>query len=194
MPAPGMRWRHVIISTYSSWLPGDPRGFRSKNHKIHSSGDYKIPPPEGEHAGLFRYSQRISGPPVVIPPDCRATVGTAILTKLKKLKYRCLVISVAATHAHLQVELPDDLSRIRHIIGQCKTVSSHAIRDRVPGRVWARDGAYKAINTIEHQCNVFQYILDQDGAWIWSHKEDLAPSLGVSGANPEGDQPLSQSN
>src|SRR5262249_17500638 len=52
MPAEGKLWRHVIISTLNSWLPGDPRGFRAVNHKIHSSGDYKNPPP-GEHAGLL---------------------------------------------------------------------------------------------------------------------------------------------
>ena len=26
MPRAGMRWRHVVISTVNSWLPGDPRG------------------------------------------------------------------------------------------------------------------------------------------------------------------------
>ena len=29
MPEEGKRWRHVIISTLNSWLPGDPRGFRT---------------------------------------------------------------------------------------------------------------------------------------------------------------------
>jgi hypothetical protein len=50
MPLPGMAWRHLVIFTHNSWLPGDPRGFRSQNHKILSSGDYKNPPPPGEHA------------------------------------------------------------------------------------------------------------------------------------------------
>lgn len=185
MPKPGMRWRHVVISTYGSWLPGDPRGFRSKDHKIHSSGDYKKPPPVGEHAGLHIYSKRISGDPIVIPRPLRLTVGHAILAKLKKLNHECLVISVAGMHAHIQVELPDDLSRIRHIIGQCKTVASHAIRDQLPGRVWARDGAYKPIDTIEYQRSVYTYILSQADAWIWSYKKKPS-SLGVSEANPEG--------
>jgi hypothetical protein len=184
-----MRWRHVIISTHNSWLPGDPRGFRAKDHKIHSSGDYKSPPPVGEHAGLLVYSKRISGDGVVIPQFLRAIVGGAILAKLKKLQYRCLVISVAGMHTHLQVELPDDLAMIRHIIGQCKAVASHAIRNQLPGRVWARDGAYKPIDTPEHQSNVFNYILSQEDAWNWSYKDE-PPSLRASNASPEGQAPL----
>jgi hypothetical protein len=88
-------------------------------------------------------------------------------------------------HAHIQVELPDDPSIIRHIIGQCKTESSHAIRDQLPGRVWARDGAYKPIDTVEYQRKVFKYILDQEDAWIWSYR-NIPPSLGASEASPEG--------
>ncbi len=56
MPTPGKCWWHNILSTHGSWLPGNPRGFRSRNHRIHSSGDYKNPPPLGEHAGLHRLS------------------------------------------------------------------------------------------------------------------------------------------
>src|SRR2546428_13711944 len=100
MPQEGMAWWHVIISTYNSWLPGDRRGFRSRDHKIHASGDYKTPPPPEEHAGLRRYHQQRAGEPVVIPEDCREVVGRAILAKLKKENYRVLAISVAATHSH----------------------------------------------------------------------------------------------
>src|SRR5258708_24422024 len=98
MPAPGMRWRHVIISTYNSWLPGDPRGFRSVDHKIHSSGDYKNPPPKGEHAGLHQHSKSISGDTVVIPEDLRKTIGFAIQRELVEHGHRVLVISIVATH------------------------------------------------------------------------------------------------
>ena len=165
-----MRWRHVVISTYSSWLPGDPRGFRSKKHKIHSSGDYKHRPPVGEHAGLHRYSQKISGQPIVIPADLRPEVGKAILEKIKKLKFRILVIAVAGMHTHMLVELPDNMDEIRQIIGQCKTMASHKIRARLPGRVWARDGSFDPVDNEEHHQNSYYYILRQKDAWIWSYR------------------------
>ena len=31
-----------MFGTYSSWLPGDARGFRNRDHRIHSSGDYNV--------------------------------------------------------------------------------------------------------------------------------------------------------
>src|SRR5205814_7189946 len=65
MPRPGMMWRHVVISTRRSWLHGDRRGFRSRGHRIHSSGDYRDPPPQGEHEGLLGYHEtRAKGPAI----------------------------------------------------------------------------------------------------------------------------------
>ncbi len=173
MPRSGMRWRHVIISTVNSWLPGDPRGFRSRKHKIHSSGDYKHPPPPGEHAGLHAYSKKISGNPVLVPYELRSVVGMAILRKLRKLDYRVLALSVGGMHAHALVELPDDILIVRHIAGQCKTVSSHAIRRSVPGRVWGAGGTYKPVDNARHHRQVFRYILDQEDAWVWSLRDGL---------------------
>jgi REP element-mobilizing transposase RayT len=173
-----MRWRHMVISTVNSWLPGDPRGFRSRDHDVHSSGDYKNPPPPGEHEGLYNYSREISSDPVVIPRDLRPTVGQAILRKLKKLDHRVLALAVAGMHVHMLVELPDSRSLIGHIIGQCKTVSSHAIRDRLPGRVWGAGGGFKPVDDEKHHRNVYLYILRQPDAWVWSFKDE-------EGANPK---------
>ena len=172
MPTQEKRWRHVVIGTYNSWLPGNPKGFRAEDHKIHSSGDYKNPPPSGEHAGLFRYSKKISGAAVVIPLDLRETVGRKIIEKLKRLQHRVLAVSVSGMHAHALVELPDDMPAIRSIIGQCKAVASHAIRDQLPGRVWGRYGSFKPIKDKQHQLNTYKYILNQEDAWVWSYKDD----------------------
>ncbi len=177
MPKAGMRWRHVVISTVNSWLPGDPRGFRSRKHKIHSSGDYKHRPPPGEHAGLHAYHQRNSGRPVIISPELRPVVGRAILAKLKKLEHQVLAVSVAGMHTHFLAELPDDVALIRHVLGQCKSASSHAIRGRLPGRVWGAGGDYDPVDDPVHHRNVYQYILDQENAWIWSFRDEESRRL-----------------
>jgi REP element-mobilizing transposase RayT len=166
-----MQWWHVIISTLNSWLPGDKRGFRSRGHKLHSSGDYKRPPPAGEHAGLQRYHKERAGEAVVIPAECREIVGRAILAKLNKLGYRVLAVAVAATHSHWLVEMPEDESDVRKIVGQCKTKSSHAIRAQVPGRVWAYRGKNIRVKDRTHQLNVYRYILTQPDAWIGDFKK-----------------------
>ena len=174
MPQEGLQWWHVIISTLNSWLPGDERGFRSRGHKIHSSGDYKNPPPPDEHAGLRKHHEELAGDTLVIPEFCRDIVGLAILAKLKKLKYRVLALAVAATHSHWLVELPTDEKTVRLIIGECKTKSSHAIRTQVPGRVWAYRGKNIRVKDREHQVNVYHYILDQTDAWIWDFRKQQA--------------------
>jgi REP element-mobilizing transposase RayT len=171
MPKPGMRWRHVVISTLNSWLPGDPRGFRTMDHNIHSSGDYKNPPPKGEHSGLHEYSKKISDNPVIIPRELRETVGRAILAKLEKLNHQVLAIAVAGMHTHFLVELPESITKVRHIVGQCKTTSSHAIRSQLPGRVWGHRGKFEAVDDSKYQRNAFSYILRQKNAWIWSFRD-----------------------
>ena len=171
MPTEGKRWRHVVIGTYNSWLPGDPRGFRSEEHKVHSSGDYKNPPPVGEHAGLHKFSKRISSEAVIIPADVRETLGRKIIETLQKSNHLVLAVSVSGMHAHALVELPDNIPAIRRIIGLCKSASSHAIRERLAGRVWARYGSFKPIRDKQHHVNVYHYILKQTDAWIWSYKD-----------------------
>jgi len=37
---PWNHWYHVNGNTYGTWLPGDPRGWRSYKHKRHVEGEY----------------------------------------------------------------------------------------------------------------------------------------------------------
>ena len=56
---------HLIWGTYGSWLPGDPRGFRTRRHREHVEGDYKHPPPPGLYEGLHAYAtDSLKKPPV----------------------------------------------------------------------------------------------------------------------------------
>ena len=167
MPGSDLCWRHVVICTLNSWLPGDPRGFRTRDHKLHSSGDYKHRPPRGEHTGLHRYSRSVSGQPVIIPPALREAVGRVILDKIE---HRVLALAAAGMHTHLLAELPVDLTASKRIIGRCKATASHAIRNTLPGRVWAHDGDFKPIRDYRHHRNAYRYILDQDDAWIWDYR------------------------
>ena len=52
-------WQHVILGTRCSWMHGDRRGFRDRGHRIHSSGDYKNPPPAGEYDRLHERSREL---------------------------------------------------------------------------------------------------------------------------------------
>lgn len=95
--------------TYGTWLPGDPRGFRNRHHRIHSSGDYKNPPPEGEYEGLHRYAKRVSKDEVVLAtPELRREVCDALLETIRSYEWRVMALTVCRVHIHLVIELPSD--------------------------------------------------------------------------------------
>jgi len=173
MPRPGMAWRHVIVTTLYSWNHGDARGFRSRGHRIHSSGDYKNPPPAGEHAGLLRYQKSISGEPVDLSENVRALIGQALVQPLLEMNFRVLAASVSGRHAHVLVELPIDIATVKRAIGQAKRKSSRAVKEWLPGRVWSAGGTYKHVKDRSHLKNATEYVLyDQgDDAWTWSHMD-----------------------
>src|SRR5688572_11171736 len=108
MPLKGKAWWHVQIGTYCAWLPGDKRGFRSRDHRIHSSGNYRKPPPPDEHEGLREYNENRSPGPVKIPRELRLRIATRLAESLMKRGHRVLVVSVAEKHGHAVTELPTD--------------------------------------------------------------------------------------
>ncbi|WP_428936716.1 hypothetical protein [Fontivita pretiosa] len=163
MPAPGRRWWHVMIGTYCAWLPGDSRGFRSKAHRIHSSGDYRNPPPPSEHAGLRQFHQQRHPDPVQIPYELRGLVAQTIAQVLHELGLRVLIVSVSAKHAHILGELPLNLREFNRVIGICKNRSSRAIRRTIPGRVWARGDMHRLVRNRAHRKQVYLYLRDRQG-------------------------------
>ncbi len=175
MPTPGHRWYHLVFHTRGSWLHGDPRGFRSRDHRVHSGGDYKQRPPTGEHDGLHDYMKGRSGNQIMIPADLRRVVGEVILAKTGKQSYRVFAICVGITHTHVLAELPDDYDGARRIVGTWKQASSHAVRAELPGQVWAEGGKPIEVNSRGHQNEVFGYIIDyvKEDAWVWTYKDGV---------------------
>ena len=170
MPAPGKRWRHVIINTKGSWLHGDRRGFRSRDHRIDSSGDYRNPPRQGEHRDLNAYQQSNSAPEVKIPRELRPIIGRAILEHFRDQRQRVLTVAVTTVHAHALVELPDHMITVKTIVGHAKRKSSRAIKAHIPGSVWSAGGTYRPVDSASHQKAAYAYILYDQGrdAWTWS--------------------------
>ena len=52
-------WYHVMDRTYGTWLPGDPRRFRTRHRRFHVEGDYRTHPPPGTHLELHDRSKRL---------------------------------------------------------------------------------------------------------------------------------------
>ena len=173
MPTEGKCWRHVIIGTHGSWLPGSPKGWRSRGHRIHSSGDYNHPPLEGEHECLYQFHLARCPDAITIPQSLRATIGTAFVHELNLLNHEVLAIAVSGQHCHVLAELPQTKSETHKAVGHAKRRSSRKVRNEMPGAVWAAGGKFIVVDNEAYQRRVFEYILrhQQEGAWVWSFRD-----------------------
>ncbi|HET6426265.1 MAG TPA: hypothetical protein VFG20_21415 [Planctomycetaceae bacterium] len=169
MPAPRV-WFHLIISAYGSWLPGDPRGFRTRHHRDHVDGDYKSPPPVGIYDELHDANQQsLTQPATVIPTTLRPIVGSALRDRFNEAGGRVLAISCGGQHAHIQVQL--DAGDARVPLRNAKRTATYAARNAgFEPKLWAIRGKIIRIRDRAHQQNVYRYILDHahEGAWVWS--------------------------
>jgi len=175
-----LRWRHVIINTHSSWLPGSQKGFRSRDHRIHSSGDYKRPPPPGEHDGLLQYHRDRASPKVEIPSEFRGMVGASLIQYFRTAPYELSALSVSDLHAHFLVDLPEELPMVKEIVGRAKERASRVLNKRIDGFRWAAGGTYKFVADADHLSKAAEYILTRQGpsAWTW------CPRCGDPDPNP----------
>jgi hypothetical protein len=130
MPTRWDDWVAVIVSTHGTWLPGDPRGFRDHDHRIHSSGDSKRPPPSGEHAGLHRYARRHADPEVVIPPELHPPVAETFGEKLLAIGCPPRILAIGKVRGHILFSVGAADAKL--IIGRAKQLASHRVRDRLP--------------------------------------------------------------
>ncbi len=174
-----MLWWHLVLHTRGSWLHGDQRGFRSRGHRIHSRGDYRSPPPPGEHAGLHRYQQQRSAPAVAFSPELQTVVGEALKGKCGKANVELVAMSVGPTHAHVLVRGPADYRAAKDCAASLKQATSHKVRGAIPGRVWAAGGKPVAVKTRSHFMTVLRYIRDHGtgGDWLWLVDGEPDPGL-----------------
>jgi REP element-mobilizing transposase RayT len=123
--------------------------------------------------------QKRAAAPITIPRELRPIIGVALVDYLTAQSHCVLAISVSGRHAHILVELPDDMQAIRAIIGEAKRKSSRAVKCQMPGRVWAAGGDYDLVDSRSHQRNSFFYILEKQGpgAWTWSYREAVSRAL-----------------
>jgi len=160
---------HITWGTYGSWLPGDPRGFRTRHHRQHVDGDYHHPPPPGTYNGLHTHVRRcLKQPPVLIPRDLRETVGRGCLDRFAAEGVAVAALSIGGAHAHAAVECP--AIGLKQMVGRVKKVSSHGVRERLPGRLWQGGCRPVRVRDASHWRNVIDYIAAHaPGAWVWLH-------------------------
>ncbi len=169
-------WYHASGHTYGTWLPGDPRGWRSKGHKRHVEGDYKTPPPPGTDAGILRHSREsLRTTPVHLDRSERCLVGQAMVDMLFEQGVELLTLCQAAVHFHVLGRFRG--SDVRPRVGRAKKHATFVLRDRGrDGRLWGRKCKIVPITERQHQLNVFNYIVRHvnEGAWVWTFRDGVS--------------------
>jgi hypothetical protein len=171
MPRDWSNWARVMFSTRGAWLPGDERGFRDHGRRIESSGDYRNPPPEGEHVGLRKYSEALSDGVVVLPRELRDVIAEALGRKLIEQRHPSRTCSVAATHVHVLLRAGSINARVP--IGRAKQFASHQVREVLPGRIWGQRSHIVRIKDETHYRAVVGSIErhGDHGARVWVYPE-----------------------
>lgn len=159
---PPVRWFHVTLTTYASWLPGDPRGFRTRGHREHVEGDYRNPPKE-DYSERHRRSQSLqTQASVVIESQDRAAVAETLRTQCDYYRLDAAAIAVAGRHTHLLMKLP--VGDARYVAGRLKYPATTLLKSRgYPKKIWAGNTQTKPIGDRSHWTNAFGYIARHDG-------------------------------
>lgn len=180
-PPPNSCWFHIVLTTYGNWLPGDARGYRTRNHRVHVEGDYKDPSPEGRDVLVNDSSERqMTDAPALLSPEHRELVGIAVRDRFEELGALVAIIAVARKHLHILVKLPPSFTR-----AWTGLVKKHAWFEMRPtGRhrkLWAGGAKFVKVRDRPHQLNVYYYIKRhlREGAWVWRHADREAGRAGA---------------
>lgn len=160
-------WYHCMGHTYGTWLPGDPRGFRTRHHREHIEGDYKNRPPKGMYTAQYNHAKKLmKRDPVVLIIQQRLLV----VESLQRRNMDVIVACVTDVHFHILARFPDHSPR--HWVGVAKKESSHHAKQAhlaPPGGLWAIRTKSLPTRSRDHQLNIAKYIFDHrnEGRAVW---------------------------
>lgn len=181
-------WWLVTWNTYGTWLPGDPRGFRTwRGHEY-------VPPPQRyakpgepvydsrEYAARQMATRAITDTPVRLTPSQQQFTLAAIVNDIAELPMTPAVMSVGTDHVHLLARFGS--LKIRPTVGRLKSMATRAIKEADPtfdpNRAWAKDCHERRLDDESAYRTGFAYVQrhTDEGALIhiW-RKPTTPPSL-----------------
>ncbi len=153
---------------YGTWLPGDRRGWRERNHKKHVPGDYRDPPPPGFGDALHAYSKQVMTHEATrLNASQRGQVGQCLVDKFLERGIDLICLSVGAVHVHLLAKFPDARC-VKLEAGHAKRLAARSFD--CAEKLWSKGSAVKPITSRSHQQNTYTYITThaQKNNWVWT--------------------------
>ncbi len=179
------QWWLVTWNTYGSWLPGDPRGFRTWR------GTEYVPPPvryaepgettynRAEYAERHAMARDSADEPVVLSRTHQELILPALVKELADIPLHASAIAVGTSHVHLLAKFAE--RRIRKTVGRLKAAATRAIHEADPAfqpkRIWAKGCHMKSKETEAEYRNALNYIKRHvdEGALIHIFSKPTAP-------------------
>lgn len=169
-------WYHIMGHTYGTWLPGDPKGFRTRHHREHVEGDYKNPPPKGKYDKIWQRSKDLmKRDPVHLSPEQRQRAVDEFVRSFHKWNIPLHIISIDRIHLHALAQVID--RKPRHYTGLAKKeCSAYMKQDNLApgGGLWAVRCKCLPIASAAHFASVTGYIRDHDLQGAAIHENTLA--------------------
>ena len=138
---------HIILTTYGTWLPNDPRGSYSKavyDAELRTLGDVRYgrqePQPDGKTLRRFWTASRrtTNRRPFFIDDSTRPIIALGFARVVQRLGLTVRACAIMNDHVHL-LSLRSK-HRVEYVFGQFKSQATHALG--VARTPWAK-GAWK---------------------------------------------------
>ena len=175
--SPWDHWYHLTAHTYGTWLRGDPRGWRARNHREHVDGDYKHRPLPGKYEALLDYSKSLmKRDPVRIQREYLQFVLDMVVQRLLSRDNEVEIASQDPIHFHGLVRCYKNNPRIElGIAKQYATAQLKAhgfamgLRLAVGEGIWGPGSHPEPITCERHFFKTRDYIHDHAdrGAVLW---------------------------
>ncbi|HXY32980.1 MAG TPA: hypothetical protein VEI07_02070 [Planctomycetaceae bacterium] len=166
-------WWLVTWGTYGSWLPGDPRGFRTWRRREY------VPPPDGRALGgepLYdpaayaerhrRARERLTAPPVCLTLTDRRIACSALVAEIDHLRIVPAILAVAKSHVHLVAQFGE--IKIRTVVGRLKAAATRSLRQGAltTAPTWATGCHMKSLYREADFTAGFRYVVEhrEEGA------------------------------
>lgn len=155
-------WYLITWTTYGYWLPGDPRGFRTRGHREHVA-----PPPRYAANGdsynpdfykpLFESARKRAGKTVALSAQHLPIVADVLKTTIKQVIKRPSIAAIGNHHVHVLVE-PIDID-VPEFCRLAKGRSSTAVRKSGLGEMkWARGYHARSMESDKEARAAWRYI------------------------------------
>jgi hypothetical protein len=163
-------WWLITWGTYGSWLPGDPRGFRTWRRREYVPPTYgkaqsgeRIYDPAAYTERLDESRSRLTSTAVSLTVHERREACSALVVEIAAVRIVPAILAVAKHHAHLISQFGD--LEIRPTVGRLKAAATRSMKDPSfdPPSVWAKGCHMESLNSENDFVAAYQYV-EQHGA------------------------------